>query len=186
MAVPLNQYAVGSVQWRLMLIQITKLTGKALCKNWREVGRDCSRSVPDRYYHEKPAARRLKARAETFPCLQYECDEITQRGFPMNTKTKATIEDPGMKFFEGAPVFAVDVRSENDCGSVAERDSEAGISHLLELRDVVLQCHREDDPAPGQRDLVFGHCIALGQRLNRDPSTILRSRDLAEAISPRR
>jgi Uma2 family endonuclease len=29
--------------------------------------------------------------------------------------------DPGMKFFEGAPVFAVEVRSENDYGPRAER-----------------------------------------------------------------
>lgn len=29
--------------------------------------------------------------------------------------------DPGMKFYDGAPVFAVEVRSENDYGPVAER-----------------------------------------------------------------
>ena len=29
--------------------------------------------------------------------------------------------DPGMKFFDGAPVFAVEVRSENDYGPAAER-----------------------------------------------------------------
>src|SRR5579871_2335881 len=29
--------------------------------------------------------------------------------------------DPGMKFYEGAPVFAVEVRSENDYGPNAER-----------------------------------------------------------------
>jgi Uma2 family endonuclease len=29
--------------------------------------------------------------------------------------------DPGMKFYEGAPIFAVEVRSENDYGPAAER-----------------------------------------------------------------
>lgn len=29
---------------------------------------------------------------------------------------------PGMKFFEGAPTFAVEIRSENDYGPAAERD----------------------------------------------------------------
>lgn len=29
--------------------------------------------------------------------------------------------DPGMKFYEGAPIFAVEVRSENDYGSAAEK-----------------------------------------------------------------
>jgi len=33
-----------------------------------------------------------------------------------------TGEPAGMKFFRGAPVFAVEVRSENDYGSKAERD----------------------------------------------------------------
>jgi Uma2 family endonuclease len=31
-------------------------------------------------------------------------------------------KDTGMKFFEGAPVFAAEVRSENDYGPTAERD----------------------------------------------------------------
>lgn len=30
--------------------------------------------------------------------------------------------DPGMRFYEGAPIFAVEVRSENDYGPQAERD----------------------------------------------------------------
>ncbi len=33
--------------------------------------------------------------------------------------------DPGMKFFEGAPVFAVEVRSEGDYGPKAEREMAA-------------------------------------------------------------
>ena len=32
-----------------------------------------------------------------------------------------TGQPTGMKFLEGAPVFAVEVRSENDCGSIAEK-----------------------------------------------------------------
>jgi Uma2 family endonuclease len=31
-------------------------------------------------------------------------------------------ENPGMKFFDGAPVFAAEVRSENDYGPAAERE----------------------------------------------------------------
>ena len=37
---------------------------------------------------------------------------------------------------------------------------------LVERRDLVLQFHRADDPAPGQGDFVFGQPIALGQRLS--------------------
>ena len=33
-----------------------------------------------------------------------------------------TGERPGMKFFEGAPAFAVEIRSENDYGPAAERE----------------------------------------------------------------
>ena len=33
-----------------------------------------------------------------------------------------TGEDPGMKFAQGAPVFAVEIRSENDYGPTAERE----------------------------------------------------------------
>lgn len=36
-----------------------------------------------------------------------------------------TGEDSGMKFAEGAPVFAVEIRSENDYGPVAEREMAA-------------------------------------------------------------
>ena len=34
-------------------------------------------------------------------------------------------ERPGMKFFQGAPVFAVEIRSENDYGPAAEREMAA-------------------------------------------------------------
>ena len=34
-------------------------------------------------------------------------------------------ERPGMKFFQGAPVFAVEIRSENDYGLAAEREMAA-------------------------------------------------------------
>jgi Uma2 family endonuclease len=36
-----------------------------------------------------------------------------------------TGERPGMKFFQGAPVFAVEIRSENDYGPAAEREMAA-------------------------------------------------------------
>ena len=62
-----------------------------------------------------------------------------------------------MKFFEGAPVFAVDVRSEGDCGAGAEREMArqradyfaAGARVVWDvdlLHDDVVRAHRADDP----------------------------------------
>ena len=53
----------------------------------------------------------------------------------------------------------------------------AGIGQFVERRDLVLQFHRADDPAPGQGDLVFGQPIALGQRLS-------KRRDASERALP--
>jgi Uma2 family endonuclease len=66
--------------------------------------------------------------------------------------------DPGMKFFEGAPVFAVEVRNETDYGSQADADIatkradyfEAGTLVVWDVdllnRDVIRSYHA-DDPA---------------------------------------
>jgi len=65
--------------------------------------------------------------------------------------------DPGMKFFEGAPLFAAEVRSENDYGPAAEtalatkrRDYfEAGTLVVWDvdlLSDVVVRAYRATDP----------------------------------------
>jgi Uma2 family endonuclease len=65
--------------------------------------------------------------------------------------------DPGMKFFEGAPVFAVEVRSENDYGPRAERQMAkkradyfaAGTLVVWDvdiLSDDVVRVYRASDP----------------------------------------
>jgi Uma2 family endonuclease len=66
--------------------------------------------------------------------------------------------DPGMKFYEGAPVFAVEVRSEYDYGPKAERDMAdkradyfaAGTQVVWDvdlLSEDVVRKYRADDPA---------------------------------------
>ena len=63
----------------------------------------------------------------------------------------------GMKFLEGAPVFAVEVRSENDYGAKAERDMKAkrddyfaaGTQVVWDvdlLSDEVVRVYRTDNP----------------------------------------
>ena len=64
----------------------------------------------------------------------------------------------GMKFFEGAPVFAVEVRSENDYGPQAERDIAqkradyfaAGTQVVWDVdilaKDFIVKVYRCDDP----------------------------------------
>ena len=65
--------------------------------------------------------------------------------------------DPGMRFFEGAPVFAVEVRSEGDYGPAAERELAekradyfaAGTSVVWDvdlLADDVVKVYRAADP----------------------------------------
>ena len=65
--------------------------------------------------------------------------------------------DPGMKFFPHAPVFAVEVRSENDYGSAAEREMTfkhadyfaAGTQVIWDadlLSDAVIRVYRHNDP----------------------------------------
>jgi Uma2 family endonuclease len=66
-------------------------------------------------------------------------------------------KDPGMKFFEHAPVFAVEVRSENDYGLAAEREikektSDYFAAGTLVVWDVdllgedVIRAYRNDSP----------------------------------------
>ena len=65
--------------------------------------------------------------------------------------------DPGMKFFEGAPAFAAEVRSEGDYGARAERELAkkradyfaAGTLVVWDvdvLREGVVRVYRADDP----------------------------------------
>jgi Uma2 family endonuclease len=66
-------------------------------------------------------------------------------------------KDPGMKFFEYAPVFAAEVRSESDYGATAEREIKAKVSDYLAagtlvvwdvdlLGEDVIRAYRVDNP----------------------------------------
>jgi Uma2 family endonuclease len=68
-----------------------------------------------------------------------------------------TGEPAGMKFFRGAPIFAVEVRSENDYGSKAERDlaqkradyfaaGTAAVWDVDLLNENVIRVYRASDP----------------------------------------
>jgi Uma2 family endonuclease len=68
-----------------------------------------------------------------------------------------TGRNTGMRFPEGAPAFAVEVRSENDYGRAAERDIEAKridyfaagtlvVWDVDVLSDDVVKCYHTDDP----------------------------------------
>ena len=91
------------------------------------------------------------------------------------------------------------------CGRIEGHDDVAGIGQFVERRDLVLQFHRADDPAPGQGDLVFGQPLrsrsapeqetrCFGTRpaflfehdLFGKPVPTFPDHALAEAIPPRR
>ena len=77
----------------------------------------------------------------------------------------------GMKFLEGAPVFAVEVRSENDYGAKAERDMKA---------------KRDDYFAAGTKvvwdvDLLSDEVVRVYREENPDHPTIYRRGEIAEA-----
>lgn len=82
-----------------------------------------------------------------------------------------TGKDTGMKFLEGAPVFAVEVRSENDYGAKAERD---------------MADKRRDYFAAGTKvvwdvDLQSEDVVTVYRYTAPDNPTIYRRGDLAEA-----
>ena len=72
------------------------------------------------------------------------------------------------------------------CGRIEGDDDVGRGRELRQRRDVVLQFHRADDPATGPGDLVGGHRVAFGQRLNTRPGDDPSDCDLAETIAPRR
>ena len=79
--------------------------------------------------------------------------------------------DPGMKFFEGAPIFAVEVRSEGDYDLRAER---------------AIADKRKDYFAAGTRvvwdvDLLSGDVVTIYRASNPDVPTIYRRGEIAEA-----
>ena len=79
--------------------------------------------------------------------------------------------DPGIRFYEGAPIFAVEVRSENDYGPKAERDMAA---------------KRADYFAAGTQivwdvDLLSADVVKKYTAENPDTPTIFRRGEIAEA-----
>jgi Uma2 family endonuclease len=85
----------------------------------------------------------------------YEYEQRTRNGMAVSDNAGFTVDlpnrksfspdaafyqgaDTGMKFFEGAPLFAVEVRSENDYGATAERAIEAKIADYLAAGTVVV------------------------------------------------
>ena len=79
--------------------------------------------------------------------------------------------DTGMKFCEGAPVFAVEVRSEYDYGPAAERDMQA-------KRDDYFVC---GTLAVWDVDLLSPDVIKVYRASDPDNPTIYRRGDIAEA-----
>ena len=79
--------------------------------------------------------------------------------------------DPGMKFFEGAPVFAVEVRSENDYGpqaekAIADKRNDYFIAGTLVVWDV---------------DLIREDVVKVYRASGPENPTIYRRGEIAEA-----
>ena len=83
-------------------------------------------------------------------------------------------EDTAMKFFECAPVFAAEVRSENDYGAIAEREIKEKINDYLAagtlvvwdvdlLSEDVIRAYRADSPAQS-------HIFRRGETANAEPA----------------
>jgi Uma2 family endonuclease len=79
--------------------------------------------------------------------------------------------NPGMKFFEGAPLFAVEVRSDGDYGPKAERDIADKRADYFEAGTKVVWDVDLDGP-----DIVRKYTGA-----NRDRPTIFRRGEIADA-----
>ena len=79
--------------------------------------------------------------------------------------------DPGMKFFEGAPVFAVEVRSENDYGARAERKMAEKRADYFAAGTLVVW----------DVDLLSEDVVKVYRSTNPDNPTIYRRNDVAEA-----
>ncbi|MDQ3174526.1 MAG: Uma2 family endonuclease [Acidobacteriota bacterium] len=79
--------------------------------------------------------------------------------------------DTGMKFFEGAPVFAAKVRSEYDYGAAAEREIRGKIADYFATGALVVW----------DVDLLGEDVIRVYRRDAADNPTIYRRGDMAEA-----
>jgi Uma2 family endonuclease len=79
--------------------------------------------------------------------------------------------DPGMRFYEGAPVFAVEVRSENDYGPAAERDMAAKRADYFAAGTLVVW----------DVDLLSPDVVRVYRSTSPDAPTLYRRGDVAEA-----
>lgn len=79
--------------------------------------------------------------------------------------------DPGMKFYQGAPVFAVEVRSENDYGPAMERAISQKIADYFAAETQVVW----------DVDLLSADVVKAYQADAPDSPTIYRRGDIAEA-----
>ncbi len=79
--------------------------------------------------------------------------------------------EPSMKFYEGAPVFAAEVRSENDYGSTAERDMAAKRADYFSCGTLVVW----------DVDLLGDDVVRVFQAGDPDRPQIYRRGEIAEA-----
>jgi Uma2 family endonuclease len=82
-----------------------------------------------------------------------------------------TGKDTGMKFFEGAPVFAAEVRSENDYGTAAERQIKEKIADYFAAGTMVVW----------DVDLLGEDVVRVYRRDNPDQLSVYRRGEIAEA-----
>jgi Uma2 family endonuclease len=80
-------------------------------------------------------------------------------------------QHPGMKFFDYAPVFAVEVRSENDYGATAEREIKEKISDYFAAGTLVVW----------DVDLLSEDVIRVYRADNPDQPTVYRRGEMATA-----
>ncbi|MBA3439298.1 MAG: Uma2 family endonuclease [Pyrinomonadaceae bacterium] len=80
-------------------------------------------------------------------------------------------KDTDMKFFEGAPVFAAEVRSENDYGPAAERDIQEKIADYFAAGPLVVW----------DVDLIGQNTVRVYRSDNPDKPTIYRRGEVAKA-----
>jgi Uma2 family endonuclease len=80
-------------------------------------------------------------------------------------------KDTGMKFFEGAPIFAAEVRSENDYGPAAERD----------IRDKIADYFAAGALVVWDVDLLGVDVIRAYRAINPDQPIIYRRGEIAAA-----
>ena len=82
-----------------------------------------------------------------------------------------TGERPGMKFFQGAPVFAVEIRSENDYGPAAEREMTAKRADYFAAGTLVVW----------DVDLLGDDTVKVYRSTDPDAPTVYRRGQVAEA-----